>query len=265
MSNDFSFPVNRLAAPDTGIDPTLWLTLLGLLAQGKPVDVAELATATTRAVTDVLNTLAAIPETEYDGEGRIIGQGLTLRPTPHHFEINGQRLYTWCALDTLIFPALLGAQARIESSCHNSATPISLQVTASEVVAVQPTTAVVSLLNPRNMSSLRSAFCNQVHFFSSADAARPWLDAHPGGTAVPIAEAYALGTAIARSLLEESASMSSVAPEPVLPGQQLPESPLAEDGLAEDGLAEHRFPGCACGDQQHENGPHPTEQSRLLD
>lgn len=47
-----------------------------------------------------------MPDTECDSHGRILGRG-DLVPTPHRFELAGQTLYTWCALDTLIFPTIL--------------------------------------------------------------------------------------------------------------------------------------------------------------
>lgn len=37
-------------------------------------------------------TLAATPETEYDDHGRIIGQGLTQRPTRHRFTLDPEDL-----------------------------------------------------------------------------------------------------------------------------------------------------------------------------
>lgn len=41
--------------------------------------------------------------------------GLNLRSTPHWFTIDGKKLYTWCALDTLIFPPILDREAYIEA------------------------------------------------------------------------------------------------------------------------------------------------------
>lgn len=45
------------------------------------------------------------------------------------------------------------------------------------VRGVEPDTAVVSLVNPEDVTELRSSFCNRVHFFTSVDDARSWLDA----------------------------------------------------------------------------------------
>lgn len=211
MGTDLFNLTERLASPDTGIEPSLWLPLLHLLAQGEPVNIGDLAAVTGRTEREVSAALTAVPDTEYDGDGRIIGQGLTLRPTPHRLELAGEQLYTWCALDTLIFPALLGTTARIQSTCHATGDPVRCSVGATGVSGVEPATAVVSLVNPEDMSSVRSAFCNQVHFFASAETAQPWLDAHPGGSVVAVGEAHRIGTAMAVSLLDK-----------VLPAQPAP-------------------------------------------
>lgn len=100
---------NFLDRPDpfqeeSGLDPTMLVPLLRLLAAGEPVTVEALAAAVGLRLCKVTRRLAAVPDTEYDEQGRIVGQGLTLRPTRHRFTVAGQELYTWCALDTLIFP-----------------------------------------------------------------------------------------------------------------------------------------------------------------
>jgi len=59
--------------------------------------------------------LASLPSIELDTQGRLIGMGITLNPTPHRFDVEGIHLYTWCALDTLIFPALIGRTANVTS------------------------------------------------------------------------------------------------------------------------------------------------------
>ncbi|MHA7295214.1 organomercurial lyase MerB [Arthrobacter sp. HLT1-21] len=201
MTDSISQVTDRLASTETGMQPWLWLPLLKLLAQGDPVDVVDLAVATGRPVDEVRTALDAMADTEYDGSGRIIGQGLTQRPTQHRFEVDGEQLYTWCALDTLIFPTLLGATARIESAYRATGTPVRVTVDNTGFTGVEPATAVVSLVNPDDMSSVRSSFCNQVHFFASPEEAAPWLDTHPGGTVIPVEEAYRLGSSMAEKML----------------------------------------------------------------
>lgn len=188
---------------ETGLDPGLLIPLLRLLAEGDPVTIEQLAAAAGRTLDEVRHGLAAVPDTEYDDQGRIIGQGLTLRPTPHRFTVAGQELYTWCALDTLIFPALLDRPARVESVSPVSGETIQVSVDpAAGLTHVEPASAVVSLVNPEQITSIRTSFCNQVHYFTSSANAAAWLAAHPGAEVVPVAEAYRIGTDLTTGFLD---------------------------------------------------------------
>lgn len=186
---------------DTGAHPWLRNALLKNLADGEPVSVDRLAATTGHTAEEVHEALADLPDTEYDDAGRIVGSGITLNPTPHRFTVDGRTLYTWCALDTLIFPAVLGRTAHVESSCHATAAPVRLTVTPTGVTAIEHSTAVVSIVTPDEMTSLRASFCNHVHFFAGADAARAWLAEHPGMSVLPVADAHQLGRPLARTLL----------------------------------------------------------------
>jgi Alkylmercury lyase/MerR family regulatory protein len=59
--------------------------------------------------------------------------GLTLNPTPHRFELNERVLFTWCALDSLMFPGLIGQTAQVQSPCASTGTPIGVTVTRQGV------------------------------------------------------------------------------------------------------------------------------------
>lgn len=198
----------RLARPEeTGLDAGLLIPLLRLLVAGDPVTFEQLAAATGRTVDDVRRGLDAVPDTEYDKQGRIIGQGLTLRPTRHRFTVAGQELYTWCALDTLIFPALLGRTAHVESVSPASGSTITLTIDPTTgATNLEPANAVVSLANPDQITSIRSSFCSQVHYFTSPGDAAGWLKEHPDAEVLPVAEAQQLGAALAAALLNQTAA-----------------------------------------------------------
>lgn len=171
----------------------LFRPLLQMLAGGEPVTIEDIATATGKPVEEVRKVLQSLPSVELDEQGRVVGLGLTLIPTPHHFTVDGKQLYAWCALDTLIFPALIGRSVNIESPCHGTGKPVRLTVEPDRVVSVEPSTAVVSIVTPDDISAVRSAFCNEVHFFSSPNAAEDWLDQHPGGKVLSVEDAFELG------------------------------------------------------------------------
>jgi alkylmercury lyase len=159
----------------------LFRPLLVLLARGEPVSVGDLTAATGLSATEVDAMLADLPDLETDEQGRVVGSGLTQRPTPHRFTVAGRQLYTWCALDTLIFPTVLGQAATVESPCHSTGAPIRLTVDPEAgVTSMEPATTVVSIVAPDQQGTIRTAFCNQVHFFVSPTAAQPWIDQHLG-------------------------------------------------------------------------------------
>ena len=190
----------------------LLIPLLRLLADGDPVTVQQLSVAAGRTIDEVRLGLAAMQDTEYDDQGRIVGQGLTLRPTPHRFTVDGEELYTWCALDTLFFPALIGKAATIESTSPGSGTLIRVMTGADgTVTSVQPATAVVSIISHPGTGPVRSSFCNQVHYFASREDAQPWLDSHPDGEVLDIEAAHRAGAAMASALLAAAATRAPAA------------------------------------------------------
>jgi alkylmercury lyase len=100
-----------------------------------------------------------------------------------------------------------GEPVSVESACHGTGAPVRVTVDpAAGVTSVDPATAVVSIVTPGEHSSIRTAFCNQVHFFASRQAARPWLDEHPGMTVLPAVDAHRLGQSLLPALLEAPTS-----------------------------------------------------------
>jgi alkylmercury lyase len=205
MPNQITDLTDRLTQTDqTGLDTNLLIPLLRLLVEGDPVTLQQLAAAAGRPIEDVHAGLALVPDTEYDAQGRVIGLGLTQRPTAHRFTVAGQELYTWCALDTLIFPTLLERAACVESISPVSGTSIRAVIDpAAGVTSVEPNTAVVSLVNPEQLASIRTSFCNQVHFFSSPEDAEGWLADHPGAEVVSVATAHQLATSLTTKMLDQ--------------------------------------------------------------
>jgi alkylmercury lyase len=168
--------------------------LARLLAAGQPVPVERLAEAAGWTVEDVQRGLRHHPAVERDDEGRLLGFGLTLRPTPHRFTApGGTTLYGWCASDALMAPVLLGQAGVVESTCPATEAPIRVEVTPEAVLRVEPPGAVVSEVSPEHkVADVRASICSLGHIFRSREAAAPWLAAYPEGQLNSVADDFAL-------------------------------------------------------------------------
>jgi alkylmercury lyase len=179
---------------------------LALLARGKPASPEEIAATSAKSPEEVRAALDRFPSAEWNEQGRVVGLGLTLQLTPHRLELEGRTLFAWCALDALLFPALLGRRASIASPCRGTGDPVHIEVTPAGIEAVEPTSAVVSIVAARELAHFRRVSCNNTHFFSSPEAASRWLEKHPEATILPAEDAFLLGRLIAEGLSDISRS-----------------------------------------------------------
>jgi alkylmercury lyase len=164
-----------------------------LLSEGEPVELERLAAASGRTLEEVATELDEQASAERDGDGRLVGLALTLRPTPHRFTVDGRTLYAWCATDTLVFPVILGKPGVVESTCPQTGQPIRIELTPDAVERLDPPAAVMSAVRPiGKLADVRAATCNHGHFFSSAAASADWVRQHPDGYVYPVEEAFRL-------------------------------------------------------------------------
>ncbi len=182
-----------------------FLPLMRLLSRGDPVTREQLATVLGRSEAIVADALRQFEDVVYDEDGRIVGAGLSLLPTPYRFEVNGHVLYTWCALDTLIFPVWLGRSAQVSSACPATGQPIHLTVTPERLEHFDPPSGVLSLLIADGLAAccnIREAFCAYSQFFAERQAASTWLSKYPDAHLLPIEEAFTLGQKLARLTMQ---------------------------------------------------------------
>lgn len=172
-----------------------------LLAEGQPVVLDRLASASSLTVEDVEAALRRQPGTDWDERGRLVGFGLTLRPTPHRFTFDGgPTVFTWCASDALVIPVVVGRSGILESPCPATGRQIQVEMTPERVEKVDPSSAVVSLVRPDRVDDVRSEVCALGHFFASRDAAAEWLAANPEGMVHGIDEDFQLHREIMRKI-----------------------------------------------------------------
>jgi alkylmercury lyase len=105
-----------------------------------------------------------------------------------------------CAPDVFLYAPLVRPSLQLEETCSVTGAPMRLVFTPSRVESVDPPGVVVPILPPREFDGLEGMLdrdpeadlCAQCPFYSSAEAARGWLAAHPGGRVFPVREAWDL-------------------------------------------------------------------------
>ena len=182
-----------------GTHERVCVALIRQLAAGQPVSAECLAADSNMEEPAVVAVLQQMSDVAYDDAGNVVGFGLSLIPTAHQFSVNGRTLYTWCALDTFLYTALLAQPSHGLSHCPITAQPITLAMTPEDITELTPTSSVISLVVPDGSVAdcRRSAFCNHGHFLATAEAGAVWLGDHPNGVILSVADAHRLGRLLA--------------------------------------------------------------------
>lgn len=182
-----------------GTNEHLCVALIRQLAAGQPVSAARLAAEVALEEPAVDAVLQQMLDVDYDDAGNVVGFGLSLVPTAHQFIINDQTLYTWCALDTFLYTALLGQPSQVISHCAVTARPITLAMTPESISGLTPASSAISVVIPDGSVAdcRRSAFCNHGHFFATAEAGATWQHNQANAVILSVADAHRLGRLLA--------------------------------------------------------------------
>lgn len=176
--------------------------VLQSIASGNPVSAEAFAAHLGFGLkeTRILMRKSKMSGADFDDEGRMIGNALTMRPTQHLLEINGRTLYAWCALDTLFLPGLIGKTAKVQSLSPASGETICLTVSPSGVEDFEPATTVLSVVvpgtsqacEPDQMGGADGAACSSMKFFASRKEAEEHLGADSDVAILTVDEASEL-------------------------------------------------------------------------
>jgi alkylmercury lyase len=165
------------------------------LAAGEPVSLAGLAGSLCFSERRVHEALSQWPGVYYDDTKAVVGfWGLALSEMPHHFQVDGRTLYTWCAWDSLFIPEIL-TKTQVESADPLTGEEISLTVGPRGVKDLEPANTLVSFLTPSGVfdADVIQSFCHFVHFFGSWRSGEQWTSSHKGTQLLSVDEAHELG------------------------------------------------------------------------
>lgn len=216
-NNDFEDTANILASTLGQVyanNTKGYTKLLDLLADGKPISIDEVANSfqyPKLIVQGFFRFVISPSNFDFDNNGNIIGSGLTLKPTSHRFRIRENDLYTWCALDTLLFPLMLNESAQVQTTCPITNTLITFTMSPEGITGLSPQSAVISIVVPTVQdakANIRNSLCQFANMFKDKESAMEWKKHHPESLILSAEDAFELSQKIVKKLFLESRSLS---------------------------------------------------------
>jgi alkylmercury lyase len=136
-----------------------------------------------------------------DGRARV--ELVSSDPKPRYRYRIGDRIIPvgGCAPDAFLAAHMLRRPMEVESTCPSTGAPIRIEFRDDGTVSVEPPTAVVAVIDPRtapealtftDADRIDADICRRQPLFASSDAARKWLDHHPGGQVLTVSRAQEL-------------------------------------------------------------------------
>ena len=131
---------------------------------------------------------------ELNADGELVGLlGLSIVPTNHELHMASRKFYTWCAADSLIFPAILNEEAVIRSHDPTTGEGIAIKVSGDRLLEITPDNAMISWVDEVDEDDIRCSMCNRVHFFASPATATRWHESNQDAKILSVVDYYTLG------------------------------------------------------------------------
>lgn len=116
--------------------------------------------------------------------------GLSLTPTKHKFIVENITLYTWCAVDAILFTDWLQVSSHAVSADPIDNTEIELEMEVDFLLWSNPYPIYISIVEDIDACNIKSSFCNHVSFWASETTAKKWLNNHPNGKILTLEDFY---------------------------------------------------------------------------
>ena len=197
----------------------LLVRVMRALAQGHPVAEEQISQIITDLGVDRNKANHFLSQVaERDESRNVTGiMGMSLNKTSHRLNLNGTRLYAWCAMDTLFLPAMLDQTVTIESKSPVSRQIVRLTVSPQKMEEFEPADAVLSFIvvepeeaNMNSVESIWNTFCHHIYFFASREEAEQWAGGRRDIEILPVEQAYELSKLLSSRFLAGSTEQSVV-------------------------------------------------------
>jgi len=144
-----------------------------LLDHGLPVEIddwADAAGVDQETISDALDRNSG--RVQLDEQGRLLGiAGLTIEPSGHELDINGQKRWTWCALDAVGILGALEATGTIRSTDPRTGVIVTIEFKNGQPQG----DATIFILGGYDGGNILEEWCPLVNFFKTRSNAERWV------------------------------------------------------------------------------------------
>lgn len=134
-------------------------------------DIAAAAGLSPEATRQAAQEVATVGMAELDERAVVGMDGLTTRTTKHSINLDGVKLWTWCAYDIVGISAALGTDARGSTRCGSCGRRIEVVVRRGK----PDDGTVVGWLPNEACANVMAEFCPSALFFCSTEHLDDWL------------------------------------------------------------------------------------------
>jgi mercuric reductase len=181
--------------------------LTSLVEHGRPPRDDELKSVLgEESLADSLRQLGADDLVVLDAQGKhaVGAYPVTSEQTPHKITVNGHIIHAMCALDAISVAPMFNTSVLIESSCHVTQTPVTVQMQDSDILEAAPSAEVTVGIRWQMPSAVAAhSMCMEMVFLKDRQTAEAWQDGDTENTSLfTLPEALAFGEAFFLPLMD---------------------------------------------------------------
>lgn len=185
--------LNKLTPEEKAIRIGAFYTIL----EGKPASIDTLALKSGIAVDQTRQYIMGMADRGIlvmDKDENVVGShGLSVIPTKHHLNINGQNLFTWCAIDAVGIAAALELEAKIVSKCFQCNETIEIDMANGKIINCNQKDTRIWVVEADLNQPIVCCTCPQINFFCSKEHFNEWYKNQNKGKLLSLTEAVKLG------------------------------------------------------------------------
>jgi hypothetical protein len=153
------------------------MILKSYVERGRTLNKAEIAERVEN-IDDAISTLRSNDMVVFDSNDEPVGAyPFTMEQRDHKITVNGKTIHSMCALDALAISPMFNVKTHIDSKCHVTGDPVSIDQLDQEVLNSNENEEVHFGLNWNSAANncCATSLCTEMIFLKDKETAETWL------------------------------------------------------------------------------------------